>query len=54
MCDAAHMWTALEAVREVLLGPLGMKTLDPGCVDWSLMCHYFTASVCVSVSMIFD
>ena len=29
MFDAEHAWKALDLVQEVLVGPLGMATLDP-------------------------
>lgn len=36
--DPKHAWDALEVARKSILGPLGMKTLDPD--DWSYRPNY--------------
>jgi glycogen debranching enzyme len=39
LCKPENMWKALEVVENVLLGPLGIKTLDPS--DYNYNPNYF-------------
>ena len=35
LCNVDHAWAAVEQVGEVLMGPLGLKTLDPSDLEYS-------------------
>ena len=46
ICTPEHMWTSLETTRQVLLGPLGMRTLDPR-FSYCIMCFIWRLTFCL-------
>ncbi|XP_052775290.1 glycogen debranching enzyme-like isoform X2 [Mya arenaria] len=44
-----HAWTALGMAQKILLGPLGMKTLDPD--DWSYVPYYDNRIECADAKI---
>lgn len=47
--DPERAWRALEIAKEKLLGPMGIKTLDPD--DWAYRGHYNNALECHDASV---
>ena len=42
---ADNAWIALKHTEEILLGPLGMKTLDPKYISYNVLIYNYTIGI---------